>query len=416
MVDAPVRIIFRGHADVRASDPGAIEIVAGDEWASRSRAIGLAPRFDPAALLALRGRVHATLRVGEIAEDFEATMAPGFTRGTPLLIRREPAAPRILAGQASKGAADLSRALVELLRGGADGELLLAPLAGPPPPPGLFALVGMPLGHQGDLTPRALDMLMSVDLILAEDTRIAEDALRWRGVRTPLRSCFAQREEARGQELAERLARGERVAFISDAGMPAVSDPGAVLVRAAVAAGAQVTAIPGPSAVPLALALSGFGGGAFAFLGFPPRKGKERQAFLERLLGGEAPTLAFESPARIAALLGELAAGDPARDAVLCRDLTKISEAVHRGSLGELAALFGDMGEVRGEYTLVVAAKPPVPATAEEGDAGALDLEPFVAALLAENCPTAPIVAALRAAGIDRRRAYDLVQRLKNQA
>jgi len=417
VTDDPVRIQFRGHADVRASDPGAIEIIGGDDWASRSRAIGLAPLFDPAALLSLRGRVGITLRVGAVEDMFEATITPGFTRGTPLLFRREPAAPRILAGQSSKGAADLSRAMVDLLRAGAEAELILTPRAGPPPPPGLFALVGMPLGHQGDLAPRALDMLMSVDLILAEDTRVAEDALRWRGVRTPLRSCFAQREEARGQELAERLGRGERVAFISDAGMPAVSDPGAVLVRAAVAAGAQVTAIPGPSAVPLALALSGFGGGGFAFHGFPPRKGKERKAFLARLLDSDMPTLAFESPARIAALLEEQANSDPARPAVACRDLTKVSEAVHRGSLGELASHFGAMAEVRGEYTLVVGARPPAAAEADQGEAGgALDLEPFVAALLADNCPTAPIVSALRATGMDRRTAYDLVQRLKNEA
>ena len=267
-----------------------------------------------------------------------------------------------------------------------------------------------------NLAPRALDMLMSADLILGEDTRVAEDALRWRGVRTPLRSCFAQREEARGEELAERLGRGERVAFISDAGMPAVSDPGAVLVRAAVAAGAQVTAIPGPSAVPLALALSGFGGGGFAFLGFPPRKGRERQDFIDRLIAAEVPMMAFESPARVAALLGELAGVDPDRPAALCRDLTKVSETVYRGNLAQLAASFAAMEEVRGEYTLVIAAAPAADDEEVGRAEGVLSPEPFVAALLANNCPTAPIVAALRANGMDRRTAYDLVQRLKGEA
>lgn len=406
------RIHFRGHAELRATDPGAIELLTGDGWASRSRIIGHQADYDPEALLALRGRVRATLAVGDAEDVFEATIAPGFTRGIPLVIRREPAGGRLLGVSASKGAADLDRGLVERLRRpDATGVLTLAPIDGDPPP-GLLALVGMPIGHQGDLSPRALDMLMSVDLILAEDTRVAQDALGWRGVRTPLKSCDAHREAARAAEVVRDLAAGRRIAFISDAGLPAVSDPGAALVRAAVAAGASVTAIPGPSAVPLALALSGFGGGGFAFHGFPPRKGPERRAFLDRLLSADMPTLAFEAPSRVAALVGDLAMLAPGRPAALCRDLTKVSETVMRGTLSALAEDLQDH-DGRGEFVLVVAPDEAPPA-ADEPPA-TLDIEAFVAALIDQNCPTAPIVGALREQGIDRRDAYALVQRLKDE-
>ncbi len=344
---------------------------------------------------------------------FEATIAPGFTRGIPLLIRREPAGGRLLGVSASKGAADLDRDLVARLRlPDATGLLTLEAIAGDPPPPGLLALVGMPIGHQGDLSPRALDMLMSVDLILAEDTRVAQDALGWRGVRTPLKSCDAHREDARAGDAVRDLAAGRRIAFISDAGLPAVSDPGAILVRAAVAAGASVTAIPGPSAVPLALALSGFGGRGFAFHGFPPRKGPERRSFLERLLGADMPTLAFEAPSRIAALVEDLAALAPDRPVALCRDLTKASEAVMRAPLARLADDLHDH-DGRGEFVLVVA--PDETQVREEAAPSSFDIEPFVAALIERDCPTAPIVGALRAQGMDRRDAYALVQRLKDE-
>lgn len=375
--------------------------------------IGHQADYDPGALTTLRGRVRATLTVGDREDVFEATIAPGFARGIPLVIRREPAGGRLLGVSASKGAADLDRGLVERLRQpDATGLLRLEAIDGDAPPPGLLALVGMPIGHQGDLSPRALDMLMSVDVILAEDTRVAQDALGWRGVRTPLKSCDAHREAARADEVARDLAAGRRIAFISDAGLPAISDPGAALVRAAVAAGASITAIPGPSAVPLALALSGFGGGGFAFHGFPPRKGPERRAFLDRLLGADMPTLTFEAPSRVAALVDDLAALAPQRPAVLCRDLTKASESVMRGTLSSLAADL-QAHDGRGEFVLAIA--PDEASSVPDDQPATLDIEAFVAALIEQNCPTAPIVGALRGQGMDRRDAYALVQRLKDE-
>lgn len=410
----PARIAFRGHAQVRASDPSAIEIVAGEAFADRSRALGYAPEFEPAALQALRGRVRVAVEVDGLADAFEATISPGFARGAPLLFRREPASARALAVAASKGAADLDPDLRRrLAEPGAEGTLTLTPIAGDTPPPGLFALVGMPIGHQGDLSPRALDLLMSVDLIWAEDTRIAREALAWRGVKTPLASCYAQKEHLRAEELAGRLAAGERVAFVSDAGMPAVSDPGAELVRAAVEAGAQVTVLPGPSAPTAAVALSGFGGGGgFAFLGFPPRKGAERDRFLARVLNSPEPVALFEAPPRMLDLLADLAAAAPERALAACRDLTKQTEQVFRGTAAEIAQALAADQPVRGEFALVIDAAPS-PSDPAQPAGPAFDLEAFVARLLAEGSPTQPVVSALRAFGLDRRTAYDLVQRLK---
>jgi hypothetical protein len=227
----PVEIVFRGHADIRATDTQALEIVAGDAWSARPGAIGYAPQFDPQALLALRGRLSFTLRVGEAEDTFEATASPLFVRGAPLVIRRDPAAARVFAVQATKAAADLPAKLKAALRApGAQGVLTVRQVAAAELPPGSLVLVGMPIGSQGDLSPRALDVLSSVDVILAEDTRVARAALGWRGVQTRLESCYAHNEALRTDELAERLRAGQRVAYVSDAGMPAISDPGARLV------------------------------------------------------------------------------------------------------------------------------------------------------------------------------------------
>ena len=210
----PTVIHCRGHAAVSAGDTRALEIIDAEAWAAHGAAIGYAASFDPAAINRLRGRIRVEIAVADQRETFEATVSPQYHRGQPLIFRREPMARlRSFAYQSSKAAADLPRALIEALRQpDAECTLTLTPLSEPLPPGALF-LVGLPIGNQADLSPRAIDVLSSVDLILAEDTRIAHDGLAWRGIHTPLKSCFAHNEKSRAAEAAARSARGERRAL-----------------------------------------------------------------------------------------------------------------------------------------------------------------------------------------------------------
>lgn len=386
-----VTLRARGHAGLRLDDPRLLEIAEEDAPAQRGGIVAVAARYDPAALVQLTGRVRLVIAAGPVSDSLDVTMAPQLHRGQPLVLRRDPAARgRGIGFNASKAAADLDRALAARL---ADPDqtvtLTLTPLTEPPTPGTLF-LVGLPIGHQADLSPRALDVLGSVDLILAEDTRVARDQLAWRGIRTRLQSCHEHNEQGRAGPVAALLGRGGRVALVSDAGMPGLSDPGYRVIRAALDAGADVTVIPGASAVLAALLVSGLPTDGFAFHGFVPRDGGARTAFIDRLLDGGLTVLAFESPQRLGRLLRALAERAPARAMAVCRDLTKGSEAVWRGSAADLAAadLAGD--PPRGEFTVVIDRAPPRPATR-----AAADLDGFVRDLLAQDCPTKPLAKAL---------------------
>jgi 16S rRNA (cytidine1402-2'-O)-methyltransferase len=264
--------------------------------------------------------------------------------------------------------------------------------------------VALPIGHQGDLSPRAVDVLSSVDLILAEDTRIAHDALAWRGIRTKLQSCFAHNERSRAPDIARRLAEGQRIALVSDAGMPVVSDPGQEIAAAALAAGAEIRVIPGPSAVLTALALSGMAAPTFRFAGFPPRQGTPRKEWIAALIAAQETSIFFESPHRLPDLMEKLREQVPERALAICRDLTKQSEQVLRGAVKDL-----DIGEAGGEYTLVLA--PAEPGPEQEG---AIASEALLKALLAEGVPPSTLAKALRRTGMNRSDAYDLAQRLKD--
>ncbi|HEY1426464.1 MAG TPA: ribosomal RNA small subunit methyltransferase I [Caulobacteraceae bacterium] len=410
---ADVEIAFRGHAQVKASNPERIELIAGEAWSQRPAAIGYDVEYDPAALLKLRGRVRAEVSAGAAGDVFEATISTRFMRGAPLVLGRDAAPKRELAYQASKAAADLQRDLVDALRQpDAHGLMRLTPQADAPPPLGSLTLVSMPIGNQADLSPRALDVLMSVDVILAEDTRAARDALAWRGVRTRMESCYAQNEERRAASLADRLRASERIAYVSDAGTPTVSDPGAILVRTAAALGAHVTAVPGASAVVMALAVSGLAqGGGFTFQGFPGRAAGARRDFVARALASPQPTVMFEAPGRALGLLELIADAAPGREIAICRDLTKRSEAVLRGKVDTVLEQMSGLEEVRGEYTIVLAGAD-APAGAPAAVRPMADIEAFMRALLAAGCPVAPIVSALRAGGAPRREAYALVSRM----
>jgi 16S rRNA (cytidine1402-2'-O)-methyltransferase len=210
-------------------------------------------------------------------------------------------------------------------------------------------VVATPIGNLEDLSPRAQRVLSEAALIACEDTRHTALLCQRYGITTPRVSLHAHNEARRVPELLERLARGESLALVSDAGTPLVSDPGERLVRAALEAGFTVVPVPGPSAVLAALVASGFATRCFAFAGFLPRKGAERARSLAALAVFPGTLILFEAPNRVARTLADLHAALGPRRAALARELTKRHETVLRGRLGELS-----LQELRGELTIVV--------------------------------------------------------------
>jgi 16S rRNA (cytidine1402-2'-O)-methyltransferase len=221
---------------------------------------------------------------------------------------------------------------------------------------GTLYVVATPIGHLGDVTFRALETLRSVPLIAAEDTRHTSRLLKRYDVTTRMTSFHARSGPGRLATLLDHLRSGADLALVTDAGTPAISDPGGELVAAWAAEGGRVVPLPGASAVLAAVAASGVAGPRWAFEGFLPRTGRERRDRLARIAADERATVLYEAPGRVAATLADLAAacGD-ARPAAVCRELTKLHETLERGPLGQLAsrAATGDI-PARGEFTLVV--------------------------------------------------------------
>ncbi len=220
---------------------------------------------------------------------------------------------------------------------------------------GTLFVVATPIGNLGDITLRALEVLRSVAVVAAEDTRVTRKLWSRYEIATPLLSYHAHSDDRRTQQLVERLESGDDVALVTDAGTPLVSDPGEVLVAAWVATGGVVVPIPGASAVLSALVASGIPAPRWGFEGFLPRKGRERRERLSRISSDDRATVLFEAHGRTAATLRDLAGacgGD--RRAALARELTKLHEEVRRGTLAELAAAAASE-PIRGEVVIVVA-------------------------------------------------------------
>lgn len=232
-------------------------------------------------------------------------------------------------------------------------------------PKGNLVVCATPIGNLGDVSDRLRDALASADVIFAEDTRRTGKLLRHLGLSVPLVSFFAGNEMARTEQLVAAVRRGERVALVSDAGTPTVSDPGAAAVRAVREAGLPVTVIPGPSAVTTALALSGFGSDRFVFEGFLPRKGRDREDRLASIAAEERPVVLFASPNRLAGDLVDLReVCGPERQVAVTRELTKLHEESWVGSLD--AAVERWREETRGEVTVVLGPwSPPEPSLDE---------------------------------------------------
>jgi 16S rRNA (cytidine1402-2'-O)-methyltransferase len=247
-----------------------------------------------------------------------------------------------------------------------------------------------PIGNLEDVTLRVLAALRDADVVACEDTRRTRILLDRYGVGARLVSYHEHNERQRAEELVARMRAGEVVALVSDAGMPLVSDPGFVLVRACVAAGLAVEVLPGPSAALAALVASALPADHWRFAGFLPRKRGE----LERAFAAPETLVAFESPRRVAASLAVLAGVDPDREVAVCRELTKAHEEVVRGTAAELAARFAQTAP-RGEVALVVA-----PAKALAGDLGpALDALSRLIEAGAKPRPAAAVVAELTGVG-----------------
>lgn len=231
------------------------------------------------------------------------------------------------------------------------------------PSPGLY-LVGTPIGNLGDVTLRAVEILRAADRVLAEDTRITRRLMERLGAGAPLVSCHRFREASRIEETLALIRGGGVVALTTDSGMPGVSDPGARVVAACRAAGLPVSAVPGPSAVTTAVALSGFECAGFRFAGFLPRKPGARTRRLQELARDDEPVVLFESPHRFLRLLEEIEAAFPGRPVFVAREMTKHFEEARMGSPAELRALYAGRA-IRGELTVVVGPRAR-PATAEE--------------------------------------------------
>jgi 16S rRNA (cytidine1402-2'-O)-methyltransferase len=267
--------------------------------------------------------------------------------------------------------------------------------------PGVLYVVATPIGNLGDVSARAREILAGASVVAAEDTRHSGRLLRELGLERPLVSLHEHNERGRVAELVGRLQGGESVALVSDAGTPLVSDPGYLLVAAAVEAGIAVAPVPGPSAAIAALSASGLPCDRFCFEGFlPARAAARRQRLAE--LAAEARTLVlYEAPHRIAECLADLAAAcGPGRRACVARELTKKFETFYRGTLGELAARAGaDADMARGESVVIVEGAPPA-------EPGAAELDNMLAVLLRHLPPSAAAAAAASLAGVRRADAY----------
>lgn len=276
---------------------------------------------------------------------------------------------------------------------------------------GTLYVVATPLGNLGDLSPRAAHTLKSVAIVAAEDTRHSRPLLTHVGSTAELVSFHAHSDEGALRRLLERLAGGQDVALITDAGTPLVSDPGVSLVSAARDRGIPVVTIPGPNAVVAALAVAGLSADRYLFLGFLPRKGGDRKRLLDSVAGSPWTVVLFESPLRVADLLADLArtcGGD--RKAAVARELTKVFEETRAGTLEELAGYYAD-APARGEVTVVVAGTGRDPAPRSE--APAVDPATRARALLAEGLSRRDAADRLaEETGITRNTAYRLVNEL----
>ncbi len=268
------------------------------------------------------------------------------------------------------------------------------------PAPGLY-VVATPIGNLTDITLRALETLAGADLIACEDTRVTKKLMDRYAITVPLTPYHDHNAEAARPHLLARIADGAAVALVSDAGTPLISDPGFKLVREARAAGHAVTALPGASAVLAALASAGLPTDRFFFEGFLPAKAAARTMRLGELRGLPATLVLYETGPRLAAALADLAAVLGAREAAICRELTKLHEEVRRGDLAALAAHYAGEAERRGEFVVVIG--PPVD---DDAAIPVQEIDALLASALARSSLKDAVAAVADATGRPRREIY----------
>lgn len=275
---------------------------------------------------------------------------------------------------------------------------------------GTLFIVATPIGNLEDMTLRAVRVLREVSLVAAEDTRHTAGLLAHFGIGTPTTSYFEHNEREKLPRLIARLAGGESIALVSDAGTPGISDPGYRLVRAAVAAGIRVEAIPGASAILTALVASGLPTSSFTFAGFPPAKAQARDRWLQSLADRPETLVFFEAPHRVRETLEAALRILGDREAVMCRELTKIHEELARGPI---SALLDRLGEPRGEFTLVVAPAAPISTVGPMPEDGAL-LREFYQMTESDNLDRRAAIARLAARyDVSSRQIYSAIERAK---
>ncbi|MGI8517600.1 MAG: 16S rRNA (cytidine(1402)-2'-O)-methyltransferase [Acidimicrobiia bacterium] len=268
--------------------------------------------------------------------------------------------------------------------------------------PGRLILCATPIGNLGDASPRLAETIASVDLVYVEDTRRSRKLLSALGISKPLRSYFAGNEADKAQELGEALSEGHTIALLTDAGTPAIADPGLSAVRAARAVQAEISVIPGPSALTAALAISGFPSERFVFEGFLPRRGTDRSVRLASIKNEERTAVIFVGSAHLLADLRDLAAIAPNRELCIARELTKVFEEIQWLSC-EGAAATWQLRTIKGEFTLVLAGAKP----------REIDLSAGVDEVLRRTQSNQSMASAVRivatAEGLPRRQLYEAV-------
>jgi 16S rRNA (cytidine1402-2'-O)-methyltransferase len=407
-----VLFVCRGHPNVTATHDKTLELTRDADISRRATCvIGVASDHDDRALLALRGRVEVTLACGDARDSFTATMSPFFLGDPSLVFRRGPGLRgRTIAFDASKTAAALDRDLVSRLASSdARLEVAISEAAGASEP-GVLYVVSLPIGNDGDVSRRAIDVLERADLVLAEDTRRLHALAQRLGVTVaPATSYHDHNERERVAGVLERLRSGARVALVSDAGTPLCSDPGYVVVSRAAEEGIAVCPVPGPSAVLAVLAACGLPVDRFVFAGFLPRRSAQRRRAVQELTALGCAVVCYESAARLAAMLADVAAVRPAWRVCVGRELTKTFEEFRSGGAGELAGAFA-VEKPLGECAIVLA--PPAgaegggePAAVSDGDVDAL-----LRSLLEQGVSASTLAQALRALpGVGRNEAYERV-------
>jgi len=274
--------------------------------------------------------------------------------------------------------------------------------------PTALYVVALPLGNAADITLRACWVLLHADVVAAEDTRVTAPLLARFGVATPLMAAHRHNERAAAAGIVERLAAGARVALVTDAGTPGISDPGARIVRAALEGGHRVVPVPGASSVVAAISAAGLDAAGFSFIGFMTQAARERARLLQSIGANVGATVLFEAPHRITALLHDLARTlAPQRRVVVARELTKKFESIRAWQAADLAQ--ADIDE-RGEYVVIVDAAPSDEATALD-DAGQRWLE----ALLDELTPARASAIVSRITGVPRESVYELALSLRGK-